>query len=309
MAATDDLSSQPFFHGTRAHLEVGDPIMPGRTSNFGTRKTSKYVYLTDTLDATIWGAELAVGDEPDRHGHRRHDLVERHRFVAAPGNVPLAAGAVGLSNDAVVVVSQVATLDKRHLTERVGRVDLTAQGRVDDGLRLALDLVRLMWTPLRSGAAHHPAERHVDVDVALVAGHRAEQRDRHTAGVQVGAGTAGVVLRDDQPHRAFVSVGERDVAAGKERDFGVHCFELTDDSSGEVLLHLRGDHGERRLTGRVVDGDRETELVSLATATETERQLVVADVEPLVDRPGEDERALDELAETRCGVPVRRVVG
>ena len=62
-------------------------------------------------------------------------------LVAAPGNVPLAAGAVGLSNDAVVVVSQVATLDKRHLTERVGRLDLTTQGRVDDGLRLALDLV------------------------------------------------------------------------------------------------------------------------------------------------------------------------
>lgn len=66
MAATDDLSSQRFFHGTRADLEVGDLIMPGRTSNFGTRKTSKYVYLTGTLDAAIWGAELAVGDGPGR---------------------------------------------------------------------------------------------------------------------------------------------------------------------------------------------------------------------------------------------------
>ena len=66
MAATDDLSSQPFFHGTRADLEVGDLIMPGRTSNFGTRRTSKYVYLTGTRDAAIWGAELAVGDGPGR---------------------------------------------------------------------------------------------------------------------------------------------------------------------------------------------------------------------------------------------------
>ena len=61
-------------------------------------------------------------------------------LAAAPGNVALAAGAAGLSKDSVVIVSQVATLDQRHLTERVGRLDLTTQGRVDDGLRLALDL-------------------------------------------------------------------------------------------------------------------------------------------------------------------------
>ncbi|MDJ0771195.1 MAG: type II toxin-antitoxin system PemK/MazF family toxin [Ilumatobacter sp.] len=61
-------------------------------------------------------------------------------LAAAPGNVALAAGTVGLTKDSVVNVSQLATLDRRHLTERVGRLDLTAQGRVDHGLRLALDL-------------------------------------------------------------------------------------------------------------------------------------------------------------------------
>jgi mRNA interferase MazF len=61
-------------------------------------------------------------------------------LAAAPGNVALAAGPGGLSRDCVVNVSQLATLDRRHLTERVGRLDLTMQGRVDDGLRLALDL-------------------------------------------------------------------------------------------------------------------------------------------------------------------------
>lgn len=61
-------------------------------------------------------------------------------LAAAPGNVALAADTGGLSKDSVVNVSQVATLDRRALTERVGRLDLTLQGRVDDGLRLALDL-------------------------------------------------------------------------------------------------------------------------------------------------------------------------
>ncbi|MFK5634085.1 MULTISPECIES: NAD(+)--rifampin ADP-ribosyltransferase [unclassified Ornithinimicrobium] len=52
----------PFFHGTKAHLAVGDLLGRGYTSNFGGRKEAKYVYLTATLDAATWGAELAVGE-------------------------------------------------------------------------------------------------------------------------------------------------------------------------------------------------------------------------------------------------------
>jgi len=66
MAVTDDLSSQRFYHGTRADLKPGDLIEPGYASNFGKRKKAGYVYLTATLDAAIWGAELAVGDGPGR---------------------------------------------------------------------------------------------------------------------------------------------------------------------------------------------------------------------------------------------------
>ena len=54
MAATDDLSSQRFYHGTKADLKPGDLIEPGYSSNFGKRKTT-YVYLTGTLDAATWG--------------------------------------------------------------------------------------------------------------------------------------------------------------------------------------------------------------------------------------------------------------
>ena len=64
MAAIDDLSSQRFYHGTQADLKPGDLIEPGYTSNYGKRKKATYVYLTATLDAATWGAELAVGEGP-----------------------------------------------------------------------------------------------------------------------------------------------------------------------------------------------------------------------------------------------------
>ena len=66
VAATDDLSSQRFYHGTRADLKPGDLIEPGHTSNYGKRNKTVYVYLTGTLDAAIWGAELALGEGPGR---------------------------------------------------------------------------------------------------------------------------------------------------------------------------------------------------------------------------------------------------
>lgn len=53
--------AQTYYHGTKAELGAGDLIEPGRASNFGRRKAAKFVYLSATLDAAIWGAELAVG--------------------------------------------------------------------------------------------------------------------------------------------------------------------------------------------------------------------------------------------------------
>lgn len=56
----------PFFHGTKADLKAGDVLEPGYRSNFGVGRTANYVYLTATLDAAAWGAELAVGEAPGR---------------------------------------------------------------------------------------------------------------------------------------------------------------------------------------------------------------------------------------------------
>lgn len=60
---TNDLIvAEKFYHGTKANLQQSDLIEPGFSSNYGQRKMAKYVYLTATLDAAIWGAELAVGE-------------------------------------------------------------------------------------------------------------------------------------------------------------------------------------------------------------------------------------------------------
>lgn len=60
------LDHGPFYHGTKADLKERDMLEPGNSSNYGERKKANYVYLTATLDAATWGAELAVGDGPGR---------------------------------------------------------------------------------------------------------------------------------------------------------------------------------------------------------------------------------------------------
>lgn len=62
MSDADDPSPPRFFHGTKADLRPGDRIEAGRSSNYGQRKKASFVYLTATLDAATWGAELAVGE-------------------------------------------------------------------------------------------------------------------------------------------------------------------------------------------------------------------------------------------------------
>ena len=54
------------FHGTKANLKVGDLLEAGYESNFGERKKASFIYLTATMDAAIWGAELAIGEGKGR---------------------------------------------------------------------------------------------------------------------------------------------------------------------------------------------------------------------------------------------------
>lgn len=65
-AAISDPGSTRFYHGTKASLQPGDLIEPGFHSNYGKRKKASYVYLTATLEAAVWGAELALGEGAGR---------------------------------------------------------------------------------------------------------------------------------------------------------------------------------------------------------------------------------------------------
>jgi rifampin ADP-ribosylating transferase len=50
-----------YLHGTKAELAVGELLVPGRESNFESGRTMNHIYFTATLDAAVWGAELAAG--------------------------------------------------------------------------------------------------------------------------------------------------------------------------------------------------------------------------------------------------------
>ena len=107
----------------------------------------------------IWWAELSE-PEGSGPGYRRPVLLvqandfNRSRIntvivavitsnlalAAAPGNVLIKAGRSGLSKDSIVNVSQLITIDRRFLTERVKALDRQTLVEVDNGLRLVLDV-------------------------------------------------------------------------------------------------------------------------------------------------------------------------
>lgn len=61
MSASASQFAQSFFHGTRADLHPGDLLAVGYQSNFTEEAPLSWVYFAATLDAAIWGAELAAG--------------------------------------------------------------------------------------------------------------------------------------------------------------------------------------------------------------------------------------------------------
>ena len=115
--------------------------------------------MDDIERGEIWWADLP---EPRRSepGYRRPVLVIQgdsfnrssiHTVLVAvvtgnmeladaPGNVLVPARASGLPRDSVVNISQVLTLDRSFLTERVGTLPPRFQIAVDRGLRLILQL-------------------------------------------------------------------------------------------------------------------------------------------------------------------------
>ncbi len=60
----------PFFHGTKAQLQLGDELVPGFGSNFHEGRISNNIYFAGLLEPAVWGAELAtaLADSSER-GH------------------------------------------------------------------------------------------------------------------------------------------------------------------------------------------------------------------------------------------------
>ena len=67
-------------------------------------------------------------------------ITSNPRLAAAPGNVAVSKRASKLKEDSVVNISQVVTIDKSALTDRVSSLNARVMREVDDGFRLSLSL-------------------------------------------------------------------------------------------------------------------------------------------------------------------------
>jgi len=67
-------------------------------------------------------------------------ITSNLRLAGAPGNIKLTRRQSGLPRESVVNVSQVITLDKAYLTERVGKLPPRILATLEEGLRLVLSL-------------------------------------------------------------------------------------------------------------------------------------------------------------------------
>ena len=67
-------------------------------------------------------------------------ITSNLHLAGAPGNVQVSARSSGLSKPSVVNVSQLLSLDRTRLTERVKGLDAHSMNQIDEGLRLVLKL-------------------------------------------------------------------------------------------------------------------------------------------------------------------------
>jgi mRNA interferase MazF len=67
-------------------------------------------------------------------------ITSSMRLADAPGNVELTKRATGLGKASVANVSQIITLDKRFLGDKVGHLDRVLMQRISEGVELVLGL-------------------------------------------------------------------------------------------------------------------------------------------------------------------------
>jgi mRNA interferase MazF len=104
-------------------VELGDPV--GSSSGF---RRPAVVVQADAFNRSAISTVIAVV------------LTSSMRLLDAPGNTLVTRKMSGLPRDSVANVSQLVTLDRDEMIERVGRLPVTVMQRVDAGLRLVLSL-------------------------------------------------------------------------------------------------------------------------------------------------------------------------
>ena len=105
--------------------------------------------MGNATDATSFGARISApgANSPIRcfnqsaiHTVIAAVITSNLRLAAAPGNVILRKRESRLGKDSVINVSQLVTLSKEFLVDRVGRIPSARIREVEGGLRLVLSL-------------------------------------------------------------------------------------------------------------------------------------------------------------------------
>ena len=63
---TKILDAGPFYHGTKADLEIGDLLTAGFNSNYRPEVVMNHIYFTALADGAGLAAALAAGEGPER---------------------------------------------------------------------------------------------------------------------------------------------------------------------------------------------------------------------------------------------------
>jgi mRNA interferase MazF len=67
-------------------------------------------------------------------------ITSNVRLADAPGNVKLPKSKAGLNKESVANVSQILTMDKQFLVEKIGHLDNHTMQELDEGIALVLGL-------------------------------------------------------------------------------------------------------------------------------------------------------------------------
>lgn len=111
---TDVLDNGPFYHGTKADLQVGDLLTAGFRSNYKTEIIMNHVYFTALVNGVGLAAALAKGD-----GHERVYIVEPTGSFENDPNVTDKK----ISGQPNTFVSEPSTTENRRRNHRLGETN------------------------------------------------------------------------------------------------------------------------------------------------------------------------------------------